>query len=92
MLNHCRLSFLPASLPYCTTSGTTCITQNVLPDESLAPALLDAGNRLLKFLQQRFGLFASGGPARYGPAQAASAGEKHALISGAIGRRKQILK
>eukprot|EP00752_Nemacystus_decipiens_P008371 g7483.t1 len=49
------------------------LLQNVLPDESLAPALLDAGKRLLKFLQQRFGLFSSGGPARYGPAPAAVA-------------------
>ncbi|CAM9928804.1 unnamed protein product [Ectocarpus fasciculatus] len=36
------------------------LLQNVLPDESLAPPLLDAGKRLLKFLQQRFGLFLSG--------------------------------
>ncbi|CAM9872224.1 unnamed protein product, partial [Ectocarpus sp. 4 AP-2014] len=36
------------------------LLQNVLPDESLAPLLLDAGKRLLKFLQQRFGLFLSG--------------------------------
>ncbi len=32
----------------------------MLPDESLAPPLLDAGKRLLKFLQQRFGLFSPG--------------------------------
>eukprot|EP00903_Cladosiphon_okamuranus_P013254 g12359.t1 len=49
------------------------LLQNVLPDESLAPALLDAAKRLLKFLQQRFGLFASGRGAKHGPAQAVAA-------------------
>lgn len=70
------VSFVPPS-PMATK------TQNVLPDESLAPALLDAGKRLLKFLQQRFGLFASGTDANqvHGPAAAAAvaAGEPHAL-------------
>ncbi|CAN0283792.1 unnamed protein product, partial [Laminaria digitata] len=35
------------------------LVQNVLPDKSLAPTLMDAGKRLLKFLRQRFGLFAA---------------------------------
>lgn len=47
--------------------------QNVLPDECLAPPLLDAGRRLLKFLQQRFGLFSCGADDNNGGAAAASA-------------------
>lgn len=35
-------------------------SQNVLPDDTLAPPLREAGNRLLQFLQQRFGLFSPG--------------------------------
>lgn len=44
--------------------------QNVLPDESLAPPLLDAGKRLFKFLQQRFGLFSCGAGGNNGEAAA----------------------
>lgn len=55
-----RLSRRP---PSSEKSRPTENSQNVLPDESLAPALLDAGKRLLKFLQQRFGLFLSGSDA-----------------------------
>ncbi|CAM9741404.1 unnamed protein product [Ectocarpus sp. 6 AP-2014] len=87
------LSALLQACCCCCCCGCCC---NVLPDESLAPPLLDAGKRLLKFLQQRFGLFLSGSHAgdgddngirgRSGGASAAASMSSRSLSGGEDGR------
>ncbi|CAN0563147.1 unnamed protein product, partial [Ectocarpus sp. 12 AP-2014] len=83
-------------IPSSEKSPFTDNSQNVLPDKSLAPPLLDAGKRLLKFLQQRFGLYLSGSHAgdgedngirgRSGGASAAASISSRSLSGGEDGQ------